>query len=268
MLIKLSQYILIHARRFVNAKSGMVKKVNACYYETNLILGGALLLHNLAQTARIKRPDYLRMNDGGVTVYGCDQEWYTYRWQVMAGCGPTTGATMLLYQSAQHPDWRLPYRYGTKRQALSAMQDTWQYIKPGIKGVNTTAKFSGGLNRLCDNYSLPGSIHTLDIPSNVSHRPDIQEVTAFIYEALTNDCPVAFLNLNRGNEPQLENWHWVLLYGLHMDVTGEYTGEIMDQCTLRTFSLNNWLSRTTLGGGFVYLAAGRCPQPIRIECSG
>lgn len=211
-------------------------------------------LNRQTQAVGLKHIDILKMELEGRIVYGCDQAWFTHSWQEMAGCGPTVGAMMLIYLNSQNPAWQLPYRYGTREYALAAMQDVWNYIKPGLKGVNSTQKFQNGLRTLCAHYALRCDVHTLDIPRGHENRPGPGETAAFIQKALRQDCPVAFLNLNRGHEPALESWHWVMLHGLYYDnARGCYMGEIIDQSERKSFSLDHWLHRTTLGGGFVYL---------------
>jgi hypothetical protein len=87
----------------------------------------------------------------------------------------------------------------------------------------------------------------LDIPK--LGRPSAPEVLGFVAAGLDSDCPVAFLNLSNGNQPQLDGWHWVTIIGLD----DRAVARISDQARLIEVNIEEWLGSTLLGGAFVYI---------------
>lgn len=179
---------------------------------------------------------------------GCGQGWYRKKWQKMAGCGPTTAANIFLYMDREEGGSCL-----TIGDCRRRMEELWRFVTPGLQGVNTTAKFRKGVSGYASSKGLEIEIEVCDVPEERSERPELGMVLAFIEEALSKDCPVAFLNLCNGMELSLHKWHWVTIIGLEHDGDEDSaTVEVLDEGSLKRLNLALWLDTTRKGGGFVY----------------
>jgi len=207
-----------------------------------IILGGFVTIHS---------PDAFKIvDDQGNIFLGASQMWYGKYWQRQAGCGPTTGTNLLWYLSkTRHKGTALSKGVrNRKMELLRLMENVWEYLTPGVMGVNSTKQFSDGLKQYGKTYNVHLNCHILDIPMNESARPSIEQVSLFLAEMLSRDLPIAFLNLSNGRVWNLDNWHWVTLTGFDAE---RKVALMYDQGTSREIDLALWLSSTVLGGGFV-----------------
>lgn len=201
----------------------------------------------------LKRLDCLRIENAGHAVfYGAHQEWYTQEWQRKSGCGPTVCATLLWYLSQTRESLAAlcPYANYDKEDFIKLMHEVWHYVTPGRMGVNTTAIFTAGATRYARDKGASLATDVLEVPKTASKRPGIAAVSAFILNAVTNDLPVAYLNLSNGVLTNLDSWHWVTIVAFDAQTM---TAEIYDQGTKERIDIRLWLETTALGGGFVVL---------------
>ncbi len=91
----------------------------------------------------------------------------------------------------------------------------------------------------------------LDIPKNRFQRPELSAVSEFLENSLSKDLPVAFLNLDNGDEKRLDSWHWVTVIALDYERDGAAAVKILDEGRIKQIDLALWLQTTSLGGGFV-----------------
>jgi hypothetical protein len=186
------------------------------------------------------------------TFYGCDQEWYTHRWQRMAGCGPTVSANIISYLGRKNIGSEDEIDTLTKNECVSLMEDIWQYVTPTLHGVNTTKILYNGVMDYARDKSLNMTFDYIDIPKKPRERPEFDSVLSFLGNSLSNDSPVAFLNLNNGGEPVLDSWHWVTLISLEYEEDCSFaSAEILDEGVVKRIDLRKWFFNTSLGGGFV-----------------
>lgn len=187
--------------------------------------------------------------------YGCDQEWYRTKWQRLSGCGPTVATTILYYlrrsRPASGPDNSPLNRSG----CLSLMEEVWQYVTPKLSGIPTTKMFYDDVLAYAKAKALNLKLDVIDIPGNRSLRPEFRRLLMFLADALRSDAPIAFLNLNNGDEKQLDSWHWVTIISLEYaeDESTAFT-EILDEGIIKKINLAQWFQTTTLGGGFVSIS--------------
>ncbi|NTV90218.1 MAG: hypothetical protein HGA22_07630 [Clostridiales bacterium] len=193
--------------------------------------------------------------------YGSDQEWFSKWWKRLSGCGPSVATNLLLYSirldalknSSGHPGEL------SRSEVSEFMEEVWNYVTPGVKGLNTTYKFHTGLSAYSRDKNLNICHKVLDVPKSRKVRPALPEVTDFLAEALNQDCPVAFLNLDNGEEKKLDAWHWVTVTGMEKDINDHSHSvllHIIDNGVELTLNLAKWLHTTKLGGGFVYFTRG------------
>ena len=232
----------------------------------------------------------------GQVYYGHDQDWYKHWFKRLAGCGPTTGANILLYNTLvgslfDNPEKRMSYPLKSTTPAkpkslgiaaanspagspsdgpisgdfpvvqdasLQRMEIMWQYVRPAKRGgVYSTEKFCEGIRNYCRSFGYGVVLESLDVPQVKSDRPSTAATVDFISISLRQNRAVAFLNLDNGSEKQLEKWHWVTIVGIYVK-DNDVRLEILDNCTIFQLDLNSWLKTTVRGGGFVrfYFMAG------------
>ena len=198
----------------------------------------------------ILRIDGLDIQVGSLIYHGANQDWFSAYWHRKAGCGPTTAANILRYMDDR---LNLPVKSGQKEQMQKLMEWTWDYVTPGIMGLNSTKLFEEGMDKLLKKIKSPLRCRVLNIDDEKGEKAQISELEKFISEGLSADSPVAFLNLDRGALPNLENWHWVTIIGI--EKSGDTLWAICaDNGGMLRLDLTLWLETTKRHGGFVYLA--------------
>ena len=194
--------------------------------------------------------DILEIDDGGRICFGADQEWYKRFNRRLSGCGPTNASLIVWYLSRTRKGASLLVERdaSTKEGFFLLMENMWQYVTPGARGVDSTSKLRRGFIGYCASGGKEVSAYTVDIGSDMRSRPTIEQLSAFLSEHLSKDRPIAFLNLNNGREKNLDRWHWVTIVSFD---NSTMTAEIYDQCKRVSVDIELWLSTTTLGGGFL-----------------
>jgi len=194
----------------------------------------------------VKNPEYFEIIDKstGMKYYGLNQEWYKKPWQRMAGCGPTVASNIILYGKKNA---------GTvKVDAVKLMDEIWKYVTPTLKGVNSTNIFYNGLSSFAKSSGTNLSYDAVDVPKKKDMRPTLEKIVNFIKGSLEKDIPVAFLNLNNGEEIKLDEWHWVTLMAMEYEEDlSTVKAEILDEGMKKEINLLLWYNTTALGGGFI-----------------
>jgi len=180
-------------------------------------------------------------------LYGSDQEWYEKKIQRLAGCGPSTFSNIIFYFLRQNGENK-PDK--TKKEMLSHMKTIWNYVKPGIMGVNSTEMFSSGVEKYAKDFKLKIETHSMNVNANPEKRPILDEVYAFFKSGIDNDLPIAFLNLDRGDIQVLDSWHWVTIVSIEF-INNQIISEVMDGSLKKKIDISKWISSTKKGGGFI-----------------
>lgn len=174
------------------------------------------------------------------TYYGGDQDWYNKYFKRLAGCGPTTASTIIMYEL------RKENVSLSKEDYIKLMHMMWNYITPGMMGVNKGQMYIDGFNKYIKTHAINlKNYKYLHIEKNDKNK---QKVLEFIKEAINNDHPVAFLNLDNGKEISLESWHWVTIIGINDDLKAT----ICDEGYLKEIDLNLVLNTTNSYIDFIY----------------
>lgn len=178
--------------------------------------------------------------------FGLNQEWYQTKWQRLAGCGPTAASSLIYYTFSN--DLSL-----NKLAALKLMEDVWNYVTPGMGGVYKRSMFTSGLERYFETNKINSNIRSIEITKSKKTRLSLAETIAFIEEGLTMNSPIAFLNLDNGDEKKLDEWHWVVVSGIDIhEAHSQVFIHIIDDGKLFAIDLELWLRTTKKGGAFVY----------------
>ena len=188
------------------------------------------------------------------TAIGGSQDWYPEERPRRAGCGPVAASNIMWYMSRLRPEWRRLCDVSSrdKPSFIRLMQEMYNYVTPGQRGVNTSAIFTDGAVRFGAAHGVTLTPRVLEIPELLRRRPSWDAVCDFISAALSENRPVAFLNLSNGALQNLENWHWVTIFALD---AGAKTVSVSDQEKVLSIDLAKWLETTLLGGALVYLEA-------------
>ncbi len=205
---------------------------------------------------KIKHPEWLQVEIDNQNLYGYNQEWYKTSFQRTRGCGPTAAAMLLLYVNTRESG-HLPYKNNNISAISNILENVWSFITPGwLLGLNSTEKFCKGAEVLFRHYALNWRCHKLSITAFKYKRASLSAVATFLEEGIAADCPIAFLNLHKGEVAALESWHWTVLVAFSYDAEQKaYMATCYDGGRSITFDLGIWLKTSKLGGGFVYLTA-------------
>lgn len=208
------------------------------------------------ESVSIKSKHILKIIDSEeeTDLYGSDQEWYSRKIQRLSGCGPATVTNIIYYIKKKHIEDSC-IKELTREKCLSMMNEMWNYVTPGLRGIPSTAMLGNGIIKYLQEKKLDIHLEYLDIPGKKEARPNLNTVVDFLCKALQNDTPLAFLNLDNGKVKELYSYHWVtaisLKYNLSENAAYLY---ILDGGLEIEIDLSRWLSTTKAGGGFVSFA--------------
>ena len=206
-------------------------------------------------TKSITNPDLFKVLNASThkTIYGCDQEWYTTKWQRQSGCGPTAASSIIFYLNNSRSIFQLEQGTNSNENCLSLMEEVWKYVTPTKEGIPTTKMFYEAMLVYTKSKGMNVKYDFCDLPKDISKRPKLSKVLDFLEEALVNDAPIAFLNLCNGMEKKLQEWHWVTIISLEYSENRNTAFiKILDEGLIKKIDLALWYNTTTLGGGFVY----------------
>ncbi|MDR2753700.1 MAG: hypothetical protein LBB50_05280 [Oscillospiraceae bacterium] len=193
----------------------------------------------------LKRPDALLVDN---TFCGGSQHWYKRLWQRMGGCGATAASLLIWYLAQTNPKYSTlcTINARSKNEFLDLMNEMFTYITPRWRGVDSSAKFIAGLFLyLQEKEERINGFCCFDVEPKLCAQPDAEH---FVENSLKNDRPVAFLNLQSGNQKHLDGWHWMVVIAFDPD-SGE--AHLCDQGKCIVFSLREWVQSTKRGGAFV-----------------
>jgi hypothetical protein len=206
-------------------------------------------------TKSISNPDFFKVLDEDTRelYYGCNQEWYTTKWQRLSGCGPTVASDLILYLFYRTRQTNLGMGLISKKNCLELMEEIWQYVTPTMHGVSNTKMFYEALLSYAEFKGFQVQYRFLDLPNKRLNRPSFSELLKFLDEALGKDTPIAFLNLCNGDEKGLDRWHWVTIIALEYTENGDHAfADIIDDGKIKRINLALWYNTTSKAGGFVY----------------
>lgn len=203
--------------------------------------------------AALKKIEYFKVVDEAEdrSYYGFDQEWFRTGWQRLSGCGPAAVSNILYYlgRSRSLPGLDRPV---SRKESPDFMEAVWRHVTPTAMGIPRTELLCRGVQSYAEEKSLRIGTEPLEIPRSPRARPELGRLLLFLDSALSSDTPVAFLNLDRGEEKALDSWHWVTVVALEYESDGTAAlAEILDEGMKKEVDLAKWFRTTAKGGGFV-----------------
>jgi len=192
------------------------------------------------------------VDESAKEVYlGGSQEWYRTEHQRRAGCGPCTAAVLVSYMVRSGEPLEQRKKILSKKEFVSLMEEMWNYVTPSDRGLPSTDLFYKYLLSYAKDNGLIVSRCAICDMHSPSSRPSLSHVISFLEGALKKDLPVAFLNLDSGEEDRLDEWHWAVITAIEHDARHAFV-DVIDGGSLLRVNLRLWYETTKLGGGFVF----------------
>ena len=191
--------------------------------------------------ARIKNIDLFKVKDNENIYYGFSQEWYKDEWQRRAGCGATVASSIINYYNQIND-----YKEVEISDALKIMEELWNHLLPTEQGLNSINLFYDGIKNYYNGKEVTIDYINIDIENKIS----LEEIVNFIYKELSDNRPLAFLNLCNGEENNLDKWHWVVVVEI-FEENGEYFLNIIDDKEIIKINLSLWYRTIKNDGGFI-----------------
>ena len=189
----------------------------------------------------LNKPELLNITTAdGDTFIGGSQEWYEDKWHKKSGCGPVAASNLV---------WYIMRKHGMEQDYSELIREMYDFVTPGIRGVDTSVIFTDGLLRFASENGMQIRPQVLEIPKKKRDRPNTEALVEFIINALQADSLVAFLVLSNGYVSSLENWHWVTIIAIDPETM---ITEIIDYGKSLKIDISEWLETSILGGSLVY----------------
>jgi len=204
----------------------------------------------------VLHPDVLNISDETAMrpYFGGDQEWYADEWHRRAGCGPTCAANVTAYLAWTRPSLRNLYAGEDMRKSLFSahMEEMYKFVTPGNMGLNRVEMYTDGVAGFSTSRGLSLQSHTFEVHGNMrKNRAPVEELAEFVEAGLTADCPIAFLNLNKGRVKNIQAWHWITITSADISSTN-LSAYASDEGDKICFDLRLWYLSTHMRGGLIY----------------
>lgn len=203
----------------------------------------------------VKNPELLTITDSNdnKNYFGGNQEWFATNWNRQAGCGATSAANVSAYLAASGKGLNNLYPYDAmeKKDFAKHMENMILYVTPGAMGVNHVKKFTDGFDRFLKERNTVLTAKVLVTDKVPKPERKLSELKDFVREGLSSDCPIAFLNLSKGEEKCIQGWHWITITAA--EITEDTVRAIAsDEGKKIEFDLGLWFLTTRRHGGLIY----------------
>ncbi len=202
----------------------------------------------------ITQPELFDIKDGfGRKSYGGNQAWYPKFWARRAGCGATSAANITSYLAKTRAEYNRLYEQGSRNKAdfVHHMEELFEYVKPGPMGVNHVDKYIKGIEQYAKSKGISLRTNLLTAEKETKITRTKQELIEFVQKAMELDAPIAFLNLSRGEERILQDWHWITITSVQIE-ENHIWAIASDEGYARKFDLLLWYLTTGMHGGLIY----------------
>lgn len=168
--------------------------------------------------------------NGKVVGYGGNQEWFAEDMKRKAGCGCTSGANLAAFYALNHTRMAEIYNGSMspfdQTDYVSAMNEMYHYMKPGLIGYPYVKKFGRQFVRFCRERGIEAEARFC------TKFDKAEEAFDFVKDSINTGNPVALLILfHRAHALREDNWHWVTITGYTEDESNPDNSEvIMSNC--------------------------------------
>lgn len=147
-----------------------------------------------------------------VIGYGGNQEWFSGKFQRLAGCASVTGSNIAAIYAASDRGMDALYQPEadpySQKEYLKLMETMYDYMKPGFMGYPLIGRFAGDFIRYAKERGISLTARKMFLPK------DQKKALDFIMDGIRNGDPIAFLILRHPSSMLREdNWHWVTITG-------------------------------------------------------
>jgi len=193
----------------------------------------------------------IKENTGRVS-FGGNQAWYPKYWARQAGCGATSAANIMAYLAETRAEYAKLYdqKSKLKEDYIRHMEVLFDYVRPGLMGVNHVDMYINSINKYVESRGLSLKTNLLSVDKNTKVKRTKKELTEFVQKAMEQDTPIAFLNLSRGEEVRLQNWHWITITSVQIEEKHIWAFA-SDEGINRKFDLLLWYLTTGMHGGLI-----------------
>ena len=201
----------------------------------------------------LKFPELFHIKEeNGRDSFGGNQAWYPRYWSRKAGCGATSAANIMSYLAGTRADYANLYSYKSRDKSdyIHHMEELFEYVKPGPMGVNHVDKFVKGVHNYSKSKGLQLKMQVLSVERESKLNRSQKELREFVKQAMELDSPIAFLNLSRGAENRLQDWHWITITSVQMEDNHIWC-YASDEGYQRKFDLLLWYRSTKMHGGLI-----------------
>ncbi|QHQ61707.1 hypothetical protein Ana3638_13760 [Anaerocolumna sedimenticola] len=204
----------------------------------------------------INKPELLNITDSleHKTYFGANQVWYTKTWNREAGCGPTCASNITAYLAQTREKYKELFIPNSleKKEFLKHMNELFKYVTPGAMGVNHVDKFVSGITQFAKDRGVLIETEVFSVENCFTKKRNAEKLTEFVCRGLTADCPLAFLNLSRGEETSLQAWHWITITSAEIK-EGSLIATASDEGRAIQFDLLKWYLTTRMHGGLIFI---------------
>lgn len=207
-------------------------------------------------TVSIKKPELLNITDSfeHKTYFGADQVWYRKVWDREAGCGPTCASNITAYLAQTRDNYKELFVPNSleRKDFVGHMENLFRYVTPGAMGVNHVDKFVKGITQFAKDRGVQIETKVFSVENCITRKRNPEKLMEFVRQGLLSDCPLAFLNLSRGEEISLQAWHWITITGADIR-ENSLIATASDEGRIIEFDLLRWYLTTRMHGGLIYV---------------
>ncbi len=205
----------------------------------------------------IEKPELLRITDSveHKIYFGADQAWYAKAWNREAGCGPTCASNITAYLAQTRDNCKELFQPESleRRDFILHMEEIFRYITPGVMGVNHVDRFTKGITRFAGDRGIELVPRVFSVENCFTKKRNPEELAGFVQKGLSADCPLAFLNLSKGEETRIQGWHWITI--ISADIREDsIIAAASDEGKEIEFDLRLWYLTTRMHGGLIYIS--------------
>lgn len=195
--------------------------------------------------------NFIIKDEFGSEYYGGSDVWFSEKKHKEIGNGAATLATILSYYARgwEYFDSLTSYNPKKKETFIKYMYDVLGHVTPGLIGI-----MAGDLRKGAKKYAeTRGFVFTsseFSLPGPKINRPEYRSMIGYVYDALSRDVPVAFINLGSGRVKNMTSNHWVIIVRLDID---SGIMDVIDNGKIVQIDFPKWLKKSTMGGSFAVI---------------